>query len=252
MPSGRRGGPGIVCFFGELGESGIAGLWISGMRDGMLQRRRERNRWTRRGVLGGLGLALLGGLAVAQEAAGPPVPPVDGIADGAGIFGNGLPSRVDLVDRLRRMPGRNFVVTLADMRGVVPDEYAEHLARHWLTGGPGLVLVVDAAAAGRAEALGIAGVDPRGFSRDRMREAFGAAGKDQAAGIAAALAAAVDGANPPEPSAVPGSRLVFVQLAGVFFIGTLLFYAYQWIAERLEERSRGKFRPARSRPTRGG
>ena len=88
-------------------------------------------------------------VAVAQAGAGRAVPPVDGIADGDGIFGNGLTSRVDLVDRLRRMPGRNYVVTLADMRGVVPDEYAEHLARHWLTGGPGLVLVVDAAAAGR-------------------------------------------------------------------------------------------------------
>jgi hypothetical protein len=161
---------------------------------------------------------------------------MDGVADGAGIFGNGLLSRAGLVDRLGRMPGRNYVVTLADMRGVVPDDYAEHLARHWLAAGPGLVLVVDAAAAGRSEGLGIAGVDPRGFSRDRMRAAFAAAGKDQAAGIAAA---------------VPGSRPVFVQLAGVFFIGTLLFYAYQWIAERLEERSRGKFRPARSRPTKG-
>jgi hypothetical protein len=234
-----------------LGESGIAWLGISVIEDGMVQQRREWDGWTRRGVLGGLGLALLGSLAVAQESAGPPAAPMDGVADGAGIFGNGLLSRAGLVDRLGRMPGRNYVVTLADMRGVVPDDYAEHLARHWLAAGPGLVLVVDAAAAGRSEGLGIAGVDPRGFSRDRMRAAFAAAGKDQAAGIAAALAAVVDAAKAQEPSAVPGSRPVFVQLAGVFFIGTLLFYAYHWIAERLEERSRGKFRPARSRPTKG-
>lgn len=212
----------------------------------MVQQRREWDGWTRRGVLGGLGQALLGSLAVAQEVAGPPAAPIDGIADGAGIFGNGLRSRADLIDRLRRMPGRNYVVTLAEMRGVDPEEYAGHLARHWLAGGPGLVLVVDAAAAGRAEALGVAGVDPRGFQRDRMREAFAAAGVDQAAGITAVLAAMVDGVKPEEPSAVPGSRPVFVQLAGIFFIGTLLFYAYQRIAERLEERSRGKFRPARS------
>lgn len=217
----------------------------------MVQQRREWEWWTRRGVLVGLGLALLGSLAVSQESAGPPAAPMDGVADGAGIFAEGLLSRVDLVDRLRRMPGRNYVVTLAGMRGVIPDEYAEHLARHWLAAGPGLVLVVDAEAADRAEALGIAGVDPRGFSRDRMRAAFAAAGKDQAAGIVAALEAAGDAARLPEPSAVPRSRPVFVQLAGVFFIGTLLFYAYQWIAERLEQRSRGKFRPARTRPTKG-
>ena len=217
----------------------------------MVQQRRQWEWWTRRGVLVGLGLALLGSFAVAQESAGPPAAPVDGVADGAGIFGNGLLSRADLVDRLGRMPGRNYVVTLADMRGVVPDDYAEHLARPWLAARPGLVLVVDAAAAGRSEGLGIAGVDSRGFLRERMREAFAAAGKDQAAGIVAALAAAEDGAKLPETFAVPGSRPVFVQLAGVFFIGTLLFYAYQWIAERLEQRSRGKFRPARTRPPQG-
>ena len=230
-------------------ESGIARLGISGIGDGMVQQLRKRKRWTRRGVLVGLGLALLGNFVAAQEAAGPPAAPMDGVADGAGIFGNGLLSRADLVDRLRRMPGRNYVVTLADMRGVVPDDYAGHLARHWLAGGLGLVLVVDAAAAGRAEALGIAGVDPRGFAGERMREAFSDAGKDQAAGIAAALAAAVNAEKPQESSAARGPRPVFVQLAGVFFIGTLLFYAYQWIAERLEQRSRGKFRPARSRST---
>jgi hypothetical protein len=169
---------------------------------------------------------------------------MDGVADGAGIFGTGLLSRVDLVDRLRRMPGRNYVVTLGDMRGIAPDEYAEHLARHWLAGGPGLVLVLDASAVGGAGALGIAGVDPRGFSGDRMRAAFSAAGTDQAAGIAAALAVA---ANPQPPSSVPGGRPVFVQLAGVFFVGTLLFHFYQRISERLDERSREKFRPVSPR-----
>lgn len=250
MESRGGSGAGRLSHLGWV-ESGIARVRISGIGNGMVQQRREWEWWTRRGVLVGLGLALLGSFGVAQESAGPPAAPVDGVADGAGVFGTGLLSRADLVDRLRRMPGRNHVVTLADMRGVDPDAYAEHLARHWLAGGPGMVLVVDAAAAGRAEALGIAGVDPRGFSRDRMREAFAAAGKDQAAGIVAALAAAGDAAKPPEPSAVPESRPVFVQLAGVFFIGTLLFYAYQWIAERLEQRSRGKFRPARTRPGKG-
>ena len=198
-------------------------------------------------------------------AAATPPAPADGLVDEAGIFtaAEAADLKRELAAFRSRCDADLHVVTLSFLPSVDADTYAAHLARAWLKGRFGAVLVLNRGvavdpAAKRTEApLGIAGTsDPvqwltaEGLGKAILRARTAHAdltedGKNQAAGVAAAVRVMADAmerfGEPMRKTATevtsPDQWRVFTGVAGAFFVGSVLLFIFHRIQESLERRT---------------